>query len=293
MKVFFIGAVHFSKRCLEELIRLKVEVVGVCTLSESAFNSDHFDLSSIAKEHSIPVRSSPDVGSEDTLKWIRGLEPDVIFCFGWSKMIPDSVLTLTPLGAIGFHPASLPQNRGRHPLIWALALGLSETASTFFFMDAGADSGDLLSQEPVPILRSDDAGSLYERVTDVALGQIRDFTPRLAAGIFDRQSQDHANANYWRGRGTRDGCIDWRMAATSIDSLVRALSKPYIGAHFEYKNQIIKVWKSEVVPKAPINMEPGKVLEVDESGILIKSGIGAIRLKEIDPPISLEVGNYL
>jgi methionyl-tRNA formyltransferase len=150
MKVFFIGAVHFSKRCLEELIRLKVEVVGVCTLSESPFNSDHFDLSSIAKEHSIPVRSSPDVGSEDTLKWIRGLEPDVIFCFGWSKMIPDSVLTLPPLGAIGFHPASLPQNRGRHPLIWALALGLSETASTFFFMDAGADSGDLLSQEPVP-----------------------------------------------------------------------------------------------------------------------------------------------
>lgn len=36
------------------------------------------------------------------------------------------------MGVLGYHPAKLPQNRGRHPLIWALALGLKKSASTFF-----------------------------------------------------------------------------------------------------------------------------------------------------------------
>jgi methionyl-tRNA formyltransferase len=83
------------------------------------------------------------------------------------------------LGVVGFHPAALPENRGRHPLIWALVLGLEETASTFFFMDEGADSGDLLSQRRISIEPADDAGSLYARITEVAMCQIREFVPLL------------------------------------------------------------------------------------------------------------------
>ena len=40
------------------------------------------------------------------------------------------------------------------------------------------------------------------------------------------------------------------------------------------------------------NIEPGKVLECSENGILVKSGIDAIRLHEIEPSISIRVGEY-
>jgi methionyl-tRNA formyltransferase len=63
------------------------------------------------------------------------------FCLGWSNLLKAEILKAAPLGVIGFHPAALPANRGRHPLIWALGLGLDETATTFFFMDKGADRG--------------------------------------------------------------------------------------------------------------------------------------------------------
>lgn len=68
------------------------------------------------------------------------------------------------MGVIGFHPAALPNNRGRHPIIWALALGLNETASTFFKMDEGADTGDIVSQVKIPICESDYAADLYENI---------------------------------------------------------------------------------------------------------------------------------
>ena len=93
-----------------------------------------------------------------------------------------ALLNLPPLGVIGFHPTALPQNRGRHPLIWSLVLGLNETASSFFFMDEGPDTGDLISQVKVPIHQDDDANCLYKRITKVAMGQIREFVPLLASG---------------------------------------------------------------------------------------------------------------
>jgi methionyl-tRNA formyltransferase len=197
------------------------------------------------------------------------------------------------MGIIGYHPTALPANRGRHPLIWALALGLKETASSFFFMDEGADSGDILSQEPVAISPTDDAGSLYQRITTTAMSQIRDFIPQLSEGNYTRVQQDHSQANTWRKRSIEDGKIDWRMSADSIHNLVRALTHPYVGAHFIHRERLVKVWRTEIENNISANFEPGKVLSLSDQGILVKAGTEAIWLCEIDPVTAVETGDYL
>ena len=85
-----------------------------------------------------------------------------------SRLLKEEILSIAPFGVVGFHATALPANRGRHPIIWALVLGLSETASTFFFMDEGADSGDILSQYKLSISENDNAESLYKKVIKVA-----------------------------------------------------------------------------------------------------------------------------
>ena len=152
MKAVFIGTVEFSYQLLNVVIGIpEVEIVGIVTKQESSFNADFRDLAEVGKTHSIPYLYVSDVNAPKTLQWIRKLEPDVIFCFGWSSLIKKELLELAPKGVIGYHPAALPQNRGRHPIIWALALGLHETASTFFRMDEGADSGDIICQDFIKI----------------------------------------------------------------------------------------------------------------------------------------------
>ena len=68
-----------------------------------------------------------------------------------------------------------------------------------------------------------------------------------------------------------------------------------VGAQFTYMDCVIKVWKTEVVEDVPRNIEPGKVLSVDGDGdgVVIKAGVGAIRLCETSPSISLHEGTYL
>ena len=207
MKILFIGAVDFSAHALRKLINMQANVVGVCTLSHSSFNADHCDLTPIARDANIPSRITPNINDENAIQWIRERDPDVIFCFGWSRLIREPLLSVPKLGVVGFHPAALPANRGRHPLIWALVLGLKDTASTFFFMDEGADSGDILSQVKVSIDDADDAGTLYSKVTDIAIQQIEHFLPKLAAGEVCSIPQDARVANTWRKRGPLDGRV--------------------------------------------------------------------------------------
>ena len=68
---------------------------------------------------------------------------------------------------------------------------------------------------------------------------------------------------------------------------------PLCGAHFECEGEEIKVWRTSVETDAFENIEPGKVLECSENGILVKAGIGGMRLHEIEPSISIRVGEYL
>ena len=293
MRIVFIGTVRFSLRALQSLLANNAEIVGVCTLQESPFNADHVDLSSVSKEHKIPWMYVADINSSESLLWIKEKSPDVIFCFGWSRLLKKDILKLTPLGVIGFHPAALPANRGRHPLIWALVLGLNKTASTFFFMDECADTGDILSQREVVIDHEDDAALLYEKVTKTALEQIEVFVPQLAYGTFTRSKQKGGLTNTWRKRGYADGQIDWRMTANSIHNLVRGLAKPYVGAHIVVDKQEIKVWKTVIIRDNQRNIEPGKILGYKNQNPVVKCGEDAICLLSTDPSFEPIIGGYL
>lgn len=300
MKICFIGCVDFSADALRVIFELErsgvCSVVGVITKSSSQFNADFVDLSEVVT----------DAGRSDSLvhyyenqegaeTFIAGSGADIVYCFGWSSLLGPGLLASAPRGVIGFHPAHLPENRGRHPIIWALALGLEQTASTFFRMDAGADSGPILSQKPIRIDPADNARSLYGKITETALGQIEVFTRSLSEGHAEFLEQDGSKATYWRKRSAADGLIDWRMPASDIHNLVRALFHPYPGAEFHWQAQAIKLWETRLADDgAPPNAEPGKVLECRDDNVLVKCGGNtAIWLIDFRPSIEISVGTYL
>ena len=293
MKIVFIGTVEFSQKALQKLIEIDAEVVGVCTKEKSSYNSDFADLTLLCQENHIPFRYVKNINSKENIEWTSSLKPDIIFCFGWSSLMKKELLTLAPMGVVGYHPAKLPQNRGRHPLIWALALGLNKSASTFFFMDEGADSGDILSQKDFEILDTDNAQTLYEKVINVALLQIERFVPQLENNSYQRVEQNHEQANVWRKRGKADGRIDFRMSSRAIYNLVRALTKPYIGAHIEVEGRDIIVWKVRILESNQNNIESGKVLESNHDTIIVKTYDGAVEILEHEFEELPKVGEYL
>ncbi len=294
MRVLFIGCVESSYRLLEKLIDLQADVVGVITKEESNFNSDFRDLTPLCEKAGIPTFVVKNINDDESIEFINSRKSEVGFCFGWSQLIKEKVINLFPNGVIGFHPAALPNNRGRHPIIWALALGLKETASTFFMITAGVDEGDIISQVSISIDYEDDAQSLYGKIMDVAILQEEKFLKELEEGTLNRIPQGTNIGNSWRKRSKLDGQIDWRMSSRSIYNLVRALTKPYVGAHFVFNEKEYKVWKvSEISAEGFENIEPGKVISINDDGTIdLKTGEGGVKLIEFDE-IEIDKGEYI
>jgi len=283
---------------LEELLsQPEVEIRGVVTRQHSSINSDFADLSVVAAARDIPVLLACANNQDEIAAWIRSRGAEICFCFGWSYLLRPSVLCAAPRGVIGYHPTLLPRNRGRHPIIWSIALGLRITGSSFFLMDEGADSGPILSQASVPISPEDDSGTLYVKLISTARLQLI----KIIKGLLDESligvAQDSVLATHWRKRSVYDGCIDWRMPAEGIHNLVRALAPPYLGAHVDFRGASIKVWKTRLGEGAAIDLEPGYVIARDGACIHVKCGTGSIVLVMHDfdftKSVPLKQGDYL
>ncbi len=293
MRIIFIGCVRTSAEFLKTIINFNFKIEAVISTKNSTFNSDYFDLEPICKVSNLPFFNIDDMGSESLIHLIKQIKPNIIFCLGWSKLLPKEILDIPQYGTIGFHPAALPKNRGRHPIIWSLVLGLKKTASTFFFMELTADSGPIISQKEIDITDLDNAQTLYEKILKVSKLQLLEILEHLKLKDLKSFPQNNLIANSWRKRTHKDGLIDWRMSAKSIKNLVRGLSKPYPGASFFLNGIEHKVWSVEIYPFEAANTEPGKIIDIEDNKYIVKCSDVAIKITEIDPPINLSIGEYI
>jgi len=227
MRILFIGSANSSKFLLKKCFELKLNIVGVCTQKNSR-NDDFCDLKKYFKLNNNLSIYTKNINSYKNFLWIKNKKPDLIFCFGWSQILSKNIIKLAKKMTIGFHPSELPKNRGKHPIIWSLVLGLKKTASTFFIIkNEHVDSGAIINQKTILISKSDNASSLYKKIMTTSCNQLRSFIKKIENNIpLKFYLKKKTKTNYWRKRIFNDGRIDWRMSATSIYNLVRALSKP-------------------------------------------------------------------
>ena len=137
-------------------------------------------------------------------------------------------------------------------------------------MDKSIDGGEIIDKVTIKITNRDNAESLYDKVCKIAKKQVNLFLPKYLNGNLKLEKQVLSKGNFWRKRGKIDGIIDWRMNFDAIQNLVKALSKPYSGASTFYKGKEFSVWKIKKGPKVKNNIEPGKVIEINNNNILVK-----------------------
>lgn len=107
-------------------------------------------------------------------------------------------------------------------------------------MNEMPDMGKILYQEYITIDYKDDARKLYDKVMKKAVFQISRLIKAISNNLIDLKSNDFVEGNTWRKRNKEDGKIDWRMSSRGIYNLVRALTKPYVGANLYIKVKIIR-----------------------------------------------------
>jgi methionyl-tRNA formyltransferase len=187
MKVVIIGQKYFAGAVLEALAGDGHEIIGAIAPS----NCDQ--LAFAAKRRDIPLAVYDNKPSADDLP----LGADVIVAAHCHHFIDGKMRAKTRLGALGYHPSLLPRHRGRDAIKWALRMREAITGGTIYWMDDGADTGDIAAQEAVFIRLDDTPRSLWEReLAPLGVRLFRDVLGDLDKGVITRKPQDTLVATF-------------------------------------------------------------------------------------------------
>ncbi len=163
----------------------------------------------------------------------------------YGVILPQPVLDLPRFGCINVHGSLLPRHRGASPIAGAILAGDREAGVTIMKMDAGVDTGPMLSSAAIPVSTHDTTGSLTERLARLGADLLVQTLPQWLRGEIQPSPQPGDGATF-APRMREDGRIDWHEPAVLIGRRVRAY-QPWPSAFTTWDGQLLKViaraWK--------------------------------------------------
>lgn len=164
---------------------------------------------------------------------------------------------------------------------WAMLNDESQTGVTIMKMDAGLDTGPILTQEPTPILPEDTAETLHARLARMGADLLVKTIPDFIADRIQPRPQPTEGVTQAPKIKKQDGQIDWNQPARANWNRVRGLL-PWPGAFTflpgELKPHLLKIWRAEI---SETTGSAGQILTADKTGILVACGQGSLRLVEL------------
>ncbi|WP_093011015.1 methionyl-tRNA formyltransferase [Roseivivax halotolerans] len=275
MRTVFVGAVEGSLEALKALVASGQTPDLVVTLppSKSTRHSDFADLSDLARGSGSQLLYTTDINDAATVSEISSRAPDLALVIGWSQICREPFRSLPRHGTLGFHPAPLPQLRGRAAIPWTILAGLEETAASLFWIDAGCDTGDIAAQTFIQVTPRETARSLYNKQVSAMCELLPRVVAEISAGKITRLPQDPAGASYCAKRRPEDGRIDWTRSAVQLDRLIRAVGDPYPGAFTELDGHLVHIDSAHVFEGPPLYIGlPGQIQDQTDGGFRVSCG---------------------
>ncbi|NOY63731.1 MAG: hypothetical protein GXP10_11390 [Gammaproteobacteria bacterium] len=106
-----------------------------------------------AQRLAIPVHDTKNINSEQSVRWLRDLKPDILLSAYFNQRIDEPVLAIPQLGCLNVHPSPLPAYRGVDPVFYALHRSESELGVTLHLLDKTFDTGNILQQMRLPVMK--------------------------------------------------------------------------------------------------------------------------------------------
>ncbi len=286
LTVIFMGTAELSCASLSALLAdARFRVAAVVTQPDKPkgrnLEAQPSPVKTLALGAGFPVLQPARARDEQFPTQLRAFEPDLIVVVAYGQILPQSVLSLPKHGCVNVHTSLLPRYRGAAPIQWAIANGETETGVTIMKMDAGLDTGDILSQQRTPIVPEDNSASLHDRLAQMGAELLLPTLADYVAGKIRPAPQPAEGSSYAPKIKKEDGQIVWHQTAEQIWNRFRAFT-PWPGAFTHWrtdvKSLLLKIWRAEVVERSG---PPGELLQADKEGIIVGCGQNALRILEL------------
>lgn len=293
LRIVFLGTPEFAVESLSRIYNEGYNIVGVVTMPDKQAGRGHKMIQSPVKQfavkHGLHLMQPEKLKSPEFVDELRSLNANLFIVIAF-RMLPEVVWSMPELGTFNLHASLLPRYRGAAPINWAVINGDTRTGVTTFFLKHEIDTGDVIAQEAIDILPSDNVGDVHDKlmmlgadltmktIADIVAGtltpipqdtMIRDIEPTPAPKIF------------------KDTCrLDWNRPAVQLHNMVRGLS-PYPGAWstlLDGDRTIgdVKIFETRVAPGTP-SSAPGSVV-IDDTSMKVATADGWLEILSLQVP---------
>lgn len=290
--IVFMGTPDFSVPVLKMLIE-NTNVLLVVTQPDKIVGKDKTvsfnPVKKLALEENIPVFQPMRIRKD--FEKLKNLDIDLIVTCAYGQIIPKEVLDMPKYGCINVHASILPKYRGSAPIQWCLFNNDDVTGITIMYMDEGMDTGDIIKIKEIPILDSDNVGTLHDKLSKLGCNLLLEVLPTIFNKTNDRIKQGN---NYTMAPMIKreDERLDFNEEGKKIIGKIKGLN-PWPLANIIINNQEIKVLEAEFVQKKVDNT--GIIKEIDKKNLGITCKDGIIYLKKIKPSGKkiMEINSFL
>ncbi len=223
-----------------------------------------------AEKNNIEINTPKTFKITENVKYLRGLNPDLIVVAAYGLILRQDVLDIPKFGCFNIHPSMLPRWRGAAPIERTIEAGDTETSVCIMQMDAGLDTGDILLQEKVKIEPKETGSSLSKKTAQIGAKLLLEAIANI--GKLQPTKQSDEGITYAHKISKEEGRINWELSAQEIERKIRAFDNfPKCWLTLNHEN--IKILSSEIIP-VNSNHKAGTIIDDKFS---VQTGNGQIR----------------
>lgn len=285
MKIVFMGTPDYAARALEALIKAGHEVTAVVTQPDRPKGRSGQVQCSPVKEcavsYGIGVLQPIKIKTPEAIAELRKHAADIFVVAAFGQILSKEILEMPRFGCVNIHASLLPKYRGAAPINQCIIDGEKETGVTIMQMDAGIDTGDILTQKKVILEDKETAETLFDKLAQAGAALVVETLPKIEQGVITPTKQQESCASYVKMMDKAKGKIDWTCDAVSMERLVRGLN-PWPSAYTFYQGKTMKIWRSDVVEMSAEDTEqPGTIIRISKDFFDVACGKGILRIYEL------------
>ncbi|HYM62175.1 MAG TPA: methionyl-tRNA formyltransferase [Thermoanaerobaculia bacterium] len=283
MRLLFFGTPEFAVPALDALVERHDIAIVVAQPDRPAGRGLRMHAPAVATRAmalGLPLIQPSKIRSEEFLASVAAVQADIGIVIAYGRILPGALLAIPRHGFLNVHGSILPKYRGAAPIQRAIEAGERITGVSIMRVDEQLDHGPVLAIDKLEIGPDERTPALAPRLASLGASALLRVLDDIDLGTAREAPQDHNQATLAPKIEKEEGRVDWALPAQRIYDRFRAFD-PWPGLFVELKGEAIKLPEIELCDALGT---PGAILSIDNTGVVVAAGAGAIRIKALQRP---------